>query len=202
MAKFRFATPRISLFPKPVVVVTSINNRDEVGATTIAWTGIISSRPPVISVSFLPDSFTRSCIIESRDFVINVPSGHQWNEVNLLGARSGNWISKMDLLKAKNYEILQLSPSADIRSPKIDNFFLNIECRVLNTVQCGLYDCFLGQVLTMWCDESLYKDDHPKGNILYGEVWPLFCLGDQYWSRQGALGVSTENKAHPHGSEH
>jgi flavin reductase (DIM6/NTAB) family NADH-FMN oxidoreductase RutF len=68
-----FLAPRPSLFPTSVVVVTAKGTDDRVGATTIAWTGIMSSRPPVISVSFLPDSFTRERILESREFVVNIP---------------------------------------------------------------------------------------------------------------------------------
>ncbi|MDX6611786.1 MAG: hypothetical protein QOD75_972 [Blastocatellia bacterium] len=201
MQKRQFSPNRLSLYPKPVVVVTSINNLSEIGAATIAWNGIVSSRPQVISVSFLPDSFTRKCIFESREFVINVPDGSLWKEVNFLGSVSGAWDNKLRSYPPA-FQSLSLSPSTLIRAPRVNEFYLNLECRMLRSVQIGLYDCIFGEVLTMHCDASLFVADHPKGNIDFKSVQPLVCLGDQYWTGGRFLGISTENKIHPHGSEH
>ena len=196
-----FDDTRIALFPTPAVVVTATNNAGQVGAATIGWNGILSSRPPVISVSFLPDSFTRSCMIESREFVVNVPDGSYWREMNHLGACSGEFTSKMASRPAE-VRLLNLEPSAMVRAPRIAEFYLTFECRVLNVIQIGLYDCFLGEVLAMNCDDAFYLDTHRKGMIDHQRVKPVICLADEYWSGSTKLGVSTENKNHPHGSEH
>ena len=201
MSKRQFKAIRLSLYPKPVVVVTSINNQGAVAGTTIAWNGILSSRPPVLAVSFLPDSFARSCIVESREFVVNIPDGRFWREANYLGSLSGDWIAKMEKAPA-DLAKLTLGPSSTIRSPRINEFYLNFECRMLHAIQIGLYDCILGEVLTMHCDDAVFIGDHPKGNIDHMSVQALCCFGDQYWSGGAPLGKSTENKEHPHGREH
>jgi flavin reductase (DIM6/NTAB) family NADH-FMN oxidoreductase RutF len=201
--KTRLPEPRISLFPTPVVIVTAKNYDGEVGATTIAWTGVISSRPPVLGVSFLPDSFTRKCIVETREFVINIPGSDALDLVRICGARSGS-VTGPSPHEDANCVVpgMTLLPADVIRAPLIAECFLNFECRLLSTVQLGLYDCFLGQVLTAHCDDDVYRNDHPRGNVDHAQAQPAFCLGDQYWSAGEFLGVSAENKNHPHGAQH
>jgi flavin reductase (DIM6/NTAB) family NADH-FMN oxidoreductase RutF len=69
-------------------------------------------------------------------------------------------------------------------------------------IQIGLYDCILGEVLAMHCNAAVYHKKHPKGGVDHHQIQPILCLADEYWSGNSFLGVSTENKAHPHGSEH
>ena len=201
MAKKQFQTIRLSLYPTVAVVVTARNNKGVVGATTIAWNGVASSRPPVISLSFLPDSFTRACLVESRDFVVNVPDGRFWKEMNYLGSLTGPWPFKSDQTPM-DIRRLTLVQSAIAQSPRIEEFYLNFECRMLQAVQVGGYDCIFGEVLTMHCDEAAFRSNHRKGNVDHAQMQPILCLGDEYWSGGKFLGISTENKTHPHGLEH
>jgi len=203
MNKTKFDEIRISHFPRSVIVVTSKNIKGEVGATTISWNGVLSSQPPVIGVSFLPDSFTRNCIIESREFVINVPDTNYLTEVNYLGSISGSWEYKLSRLKSDTGKILSLADSEKINTPRIKEFYLNFECRVINALQIGLYDCFLGLVLNMFTSQHLFsKQAHKRGAINYKTVSPIFCLADEYWCPGESMGISTENKIHPHGETH
>lgn len=191
---------RISLVPKSVVVVTSLSPRG-LGATTIAWNGVISSRPPIISVSFLPDSFCRQRIIECREFVINVPGRSMLPQVELLGARSGPLGSKLALSEGAIDHFLV--SSTEIRTPGLSGYMLNIECRVLQSLQFGLYDCFFGQALAIKGRSDLIrKNGHPRGEIDFVTDPPITCFGDDYWCAGEILGKTRENKNHPHGQRH
>jgi flavin reductase (DIM6/NTAB) family NADH-FMN oxidoreductase RutF len=202
MQKTTFKNIRVSHYPRGTVIVTSRGIDGRVGATTISWTGVVSSQPPTISVSFLPDSYTRLCILESREFVVNVPSEDLLVETNHLGSLSGPWESKLKALQEKNYKSLSLVDSSFINSPQIAECYLAFECRLMQTIQVGLYDCFLGQIISMNCTSSLFSNHHPRGHIQYSDVSPIFCLADEYWSSGTMLGKSTENKKHPHGETH
>jgi flavin reductase (DIM6/NTAB) family NADH-FMN oxidoreductase RutF len=201
MGKIQFKQIRVSLYPTCAVVVTAKNNKESVGAATIAWNGILSSQPCVLGVSFLPDSFTRSCIFETRDFVVNVPDKRYCKETNYLGSLSASWDEKMTRAPP-DIRRLTLMPSSRVRSPRIEEFYINLECRMLNSIQIGLYDCILGEVLTMHASSDAYLTDHPKGNVLHEQFQPILCLGDQYWSDGMYFGISNANKKHPHGNEH
>lgn len=203
--KTRLTEPRISLVPTPVVIVTARNYDGEVGATTIAWSGVLSSRPPILGVSFLPDSFTRACVVETREFTVNVPGPDALDLVSFCGAHSGPITGPDPAMVGPDscgVPGMSLLPADEVRTPLIAECFLNVECRLLSTVQVGLYDCFLGQVLAMHCDNGVFRDTHPRGNIEFGSAQPVVCLGDEYWSGGEWLGVSTENKNHPHGAQH
>jgi flavin reductase (DIM6/NTAB) family NADH-FMN oxidoreductase RutF len=188
---------RVSLMPTPVVVVSSSDYAGNVGAAAIAWTGVVSSRPAVISVSFLPDSFTRKCIMESREFVVNVPQASLVRETNFLGSLSGEWSLKMEAMNVSLASGLTLGISQSIKPPYIREYYLRLECRCLSVHQVGQYDCFFGEVVAMHCDEAAYVANHPRGNIDHGVVSPLMCFGDEYWAGGQMLGRSTENKNHP-----
>lgn len=191
---------RISLLPKPVVVVTS-KSPEGIGATTVAWTGVISSRPPVISVSFLPDSFCRQRIVESREFVVNIPGISMIDQVEQLGAASGSLESKLDLSPGQLDDVIM--DSAEILSPGLKGYLLNVECRVLQVLQIGLYDCFLGYILAIHGRADLVKNNgHIRGDIDFSTDPPIACLGDEYWSGGVYCGKSRENKNHPHGDRH
>jgi len=194
-----FEEIRLSLFPKPVVVVTSRGHDGRTGATTIGWNGVLSSRPLIVGVSFLPDSFTRACILESREFVVNVPSHEMWREVNYLGSVSGPWELKLAGMEKALSATLSLSDSKTVKAPGIKECYLSLECRLLRVVQCGLYDSMMGMVVGMRCHADVYLDDHPRGSIDHTRVFPLIGVADEYWGRGVQLGKSTENKNHPHG---
>ena len=202
MRKHLFEEKRISLYPKAVVLVSASDPTGNIGAAPIAWNGIISSRPTVIGVSFLPDSYTRACIVESREFVVNIPDQSLLTETNFLGTVSGPWQEKMRLLKENHDKTLTLAPSKFIKAPQIQECFLNFECRVLQILQMGFYDCFLGEVLAMYSQEDVFSTSHPRGSIDFGKVQPILCLGDEYWSSGIKLGHSTENKNHPLAHRH
>jgi len=121
---------------------------------------------------------------------------------NYLGSVSGPWEVKMKGMKKALKKSLTLHSSKLIKAPRIEEYYLNFECRVLNSVQIGLYDCFLGEVLTMWCNKALYRADHSRGRLDTSRFSPLFCIGDEYWTSGKRLGVSTENKRHFHGPQH
>ena len=98
---------------------------------------------------------------------------------------------------------LSLNKSDTILSPRIDEFYLHFECRLLSTIEVGLYDCFAGLVLSMSCTHNLFSNKfHHRGAIDYNHVKPIFCLADEYWDTGDKKGISTENKNHPHGDRH
>lgn len=200
---------RGALLPRAVVIVTSTKGegkKQQVGATTISWTAVVASQPYSIAVSLLPDSFLRSCILESREFIVHVPSGDQWEIADTLGSISGRWEKKSAVVRKNLGLTLTLHKSQmrpePFRTPYIENLPVRFECRLMQVVQIGLYDLMIGQVNCMHCKEDLFLADHPRGNLDFNQFRPLYCQGDQYWSGGVFLGTTRENKSHPHGRRH
>lgn len=75
--------------------------------------------------------------------------------------------------------------------------------RVLQTLQVGLYDCFLGQVLAIHGrSDVVRKDGHVRGDIDFSVDPTISCLGDECWSGGTFYAKSRENKNHFHGNQH
>ena len=74
MAKIRKRTLRGGnmLNPTPVVMVSCGSTPDEYNIITVAWTGTVSSDPPMCSVSIRPERHSYALIKQSGQFVINL----------------------------------------------------------------------------------------------------------------------------------
>lgn len=185
---------RVSLLPKSVIVVTSGTLNGDIGATTIAWQGVVSSRPPVVGVSFRRDSFCRARLVETNEFVINVPGVEQLAEVETLGATSGPLHEKLGVsLEASKHRLVE---SKVVRAPRLSGYFLHLECRALGTIDVGRYEMHLGKVVAMHASAPLVTRQHRRGSLNFNKVAPIMCFGDEYWAGGRFLGITHENKRH------
>jgi flavin reductase (DIM6/NTAB) family NADH-FMN oxidoreductase RutF len=123
------------------------------------------------------------------------------HQVEQFGAVSGPLEGKLNLSAEQLGSVT--TDSTEIRSPGLKGYLLNVECRVLQTVQVGLYDCFLGQVLAIHGRSDVIRTGgHPRGDIDYAPDPAIMCLADEYWSGGEFRGYSRENKDHFHGDRH
>ena len=70
--------PSTILAPIPAVMV-SCGNMEEANITTIAWTGVLNSDPPLVYVSIRPSRHSYEIIKQTKEFVINLPDEKQIN---------------------------------------------------------------------------------------------------------------------------
>ena len=108
----------------PVIVVSSLFN-DKVNLTPVAWNMPISKNPPEIIIEVGRSHFMFDCILETEDFVINIPSKDFIEDVVKCGSCSGRDVDKVD---ASNFEI---QPSKSIKSPNIKNVPAILECELI-----------------------------------------------------------------------
>ncbi len=160
-----------ALAPVPVAMVSC---GDEVNSniTTIAWTGIINSEPPLVYVSIRPTRHSYSIIKESGEFVINIPDEELVVAADFCGTKSGKEIDKFKGAK------LTKEKAQIIKAPLIKECPINIECKLKEIKHLGSHDMFIGEIVAVNADDKYIKEN---GSIDYGKANLLTYMGQEYF---------------------
>ena len=141
----------------PVVLVSSMLNK-RAGITPIAWNMPVSDEPPVIALEIWNKHFIYKAILETGDFVINIPSSDMADIVRKLGSVSGAKIDKF------NEYGLAKEPSKKIRSPRLKSAIGILECKLRRDKHLlNKYNLVLGDVVYAEAEEGIFSDRwHPE----------------------------------------
>ena len=143
--------PSNMLYPLPAVMV-SCGRGDEANIITVAWTGIINSKPPMTYVSVRPERYSHDIIEKSGEFVINLVNEDLVFAMDHCGSTSGRNEDKfreMHLTKAK---------ASKLSCPMIEESPVNIECKVTEKKSLGSHDMFLAEIVAVHAAEDLMKE--------------------------------------------
>lgn len=168
--------PFTALFPLPVVLVTAGLEGEVPNIITIAWTGIMNSRPPTVYISVRPATHSHRLVRDSGEYVINIPTSGRVRETDYCGSVSGRDVDKFTQTGFTPV------PAARVRAPLIGECPVNIECRVRQVVNLGSHDAFIAEVLAVHVNESALDK---KGRADFDKIGPFaYCLGE--YRRLGA----------------
>ena len=146
MAKIKMG-PGTTLYPTPTTLVGAVVD-GKPNFLAIAWCGVVSSNPPMLSVSLQPRRYTLKGIEEHGVFSINIPSASQVREADYCGIRSGKDVDKVDVC---GFEVFYGTLD---KAPLISQCPINIECRVEQTLDLGMHQLIIGRV-----EETHISDD-------------------------------------------
>lgn len=138
----------------PTVLVASAHGgqRDVMAA---AWTMPLDFAPPKVAVVIDKNTFSRSLIEASGEFVLSVPCAAQVDLVSGVGHRSGR-----DLDKFAHYGIAT-APASRVQAPLVEGCLAWLECRIYpEPHNQQVYDLFLAEVVAAWADEQAFRDGH------------------------------------------
>lgn len=164
----------VVLNPVPVVMVTSRNSEGKDNVFTVAWTGTVCTKPPMLSISIRPERLSYEYIKESMEFTVNLSTRRLTRETDFCGVRSGRVVDKIVEMK------FTMKEGKEVSSPYIEECPVNIECRVKSIIPLGTHDLFLAEVLCSHIDEKLI-DENGKihfewANLItysHGEYFPM-----------------------------
>ena len=176
------------LSPLPAVMVTS-GDIHHANVLTVAWTGIINTKPPVIYISVRPSRHSYGIIKETGEFVINLTTSKLARETDFVGVRSGKDIDKIKKCG------LRLEEASAVNAPIISECSLALECRVTEIKPFGTHDMFIADVVSVSADER-YIDSKGKLNLQQAGLMAYshgeyFALG----RKLGDFGFSVAKKA-------
>ena len=150
-------SPGTIMAPLPAALV-SCGTNDNSNIITIAWTGIVNSKPPMTYISVRPERFSYDIIREKKEFVINLPSENLAKRADICGMKSGR---KIDKFKHCGFTKSPAEKLADC--PIINECPINIECKVVQELELGSHTMFLAEIVAIRVNSDLLDD---KGRLL------------------------------------
>ena len=189
--KHREFPPTTCLMPLPVALVSCRGTSGKDNIITVAWTGIVCSDPPMLSISVRPSRFSHELLEENGDFVVNLPSaGTMWH-ADACGTTSGR---ETDKFADAGWTPIKASK---VNAALIKECPVALECRTRETLRLGTHDMYVAEILAVHAHEELLD---ANGHLKTDAMAPLaFCPNvkgaGQYWSLKeviGHYGVSQE----------
>lgn len=172
--------PETALFPLPVVLVTCVDKTGRPNIITLAWTGIICSEPPMLSISVRPHRYSYGLIKEQGEFTVNIPSENLMKETDICGVVSGRDKDKFELTR------LTAEKASLVKPPLIKECPTALECRVKDSVLLGAHEIFMAEILTVHFDKAIIKIE--GGGVDYAKAKPFTYNRGEYWSLKEKIG--------------
>jgi len=144
--------PSTIMFPYPTVLVGAMVN-GKPNFMTASWVGIACSNPPAISVAIRPERYTYNGVIEQQTFSINVPSSKLAKATDFCGIYSGRDNEKTELFNVFFGKV--------DTAPLIAECPLNLECKVIHTMEVGSHTVFIGKIMETHSDEDCLTNGKP-----------------------------------------
>ena len=172
--------PTTMIYPMPALLIGA-NVDGKPNFMTAAWGGIANSDPPMAAVAIRPSRYTHKGVKQNMTFSVNIPSTDLAREADYCGITPG---AKVDKIKACQFEVFYGKLG---NAPLIEQCPINLECKVMHTLELGSHTLFIGRIEETHVSESCLTD----GKLDISKVKPLTFIGEpvrQYQAFGGVLG--------------
>jgi flavin reductase (DIM6/NTAB) family NADH-FMN oxidoreductase RutF len=129
--------PRTLLFPMPSVLAGALVE-GKPNFMTVAWCSIASHQPPTVAMAIHKGRHTLKGIDAHHCFSVNIPSSRMVRLVDYCGIYSGKDRDKSNLFS--------VSFGDNPEVPLIDECPVNLECRLLHTLDLGSHTLVVAQI--------------------------------------------------------
>ena len=167
------------VYPTPVFVIGSYDEKGEPNLMTAAWAGICCSKPPAIGVSLRKATYTYGNIMSHKAFTVNVPSEEMVVQADYFGMVSGRTDDK--------FAAVGFTPvrSDLVDAPYIEECAMVLECKLIQTHEIGLHTQFIGEIVDVKVEDDTLDQ---KGVCQISKVKPfIYAPGDQNYYRIGEM---------------
>jgi flavin reductase (DIM6/NTAB) family NADH-FMN oxidoreductase RutF len=170
------------------VLISTLAPDGRPNVMTVAWAGTVCSEPPMLSISLRKATYTYGIILETREFVVNVPSPRMVRAVDYCGVVSGRDANKFEEAG------LTPAPAGTVRAPIVLECPINIECAVRQVLELGLHTMFVAEILAVQVSEHLVTQTGrlalEKEGLLAFAHGGYYALGKKF----GSFGFSVRKK--------
>jgi flavin reductase (DIM6/NTAB) family NADH-FMN oxidoreductase RutF len=146
--------PMTLLYPKPALLIGA-NVNGKPNFMTAAWAGIANLAPPMLSVAIRRERYTFQGIKENQTFSVNIPSEDLVTETDYCGLVSG---AKSDKVAVCGFTVFYAKLKT---APLIEQCPVNLECRLVQTVDFKTHALCIGQIEEVHISENCLTDGKP-----------------------------------------
>ncbi|MBR5740021.1 MAG: flavin reductase family protein [Firmicutes bacterium] len=171
--------PGEMLYPVPVVMAT-LGEGEEANIITIAWTGIINSKPPMTYISVRKERYSHPILTKTGEFVINLCTEDLVKATDYCGVKSGR-----DVDKFKETGLTK-EPADLVKCPMIKESPINLECRVTQVIELGSHDMFMAEIVKVHAADDLFDEEGRMDPVKAGLV--AYIHGEYYPVKRTPLG--------------
>lgn len=169
--------PGTMIYPLPAVLVGCGASPEDYNLITVAWTGILSSEPPMCYVSIRPERHSYELIKKYGEFTINLSTASLAKATDWCGVKSGR-----DFDKFKECKLNPL-PGIKVKAPVLAQSPLTMECKVRQCLPLGSHHAFIADIVNVLADKKYLdkesgKFDLAKSNLLVYAHGFYFETGD------------------------
>lgn len=158
------------LYPMPTTLVGA-NVGGKPNFLTIAYCGIVNHNPPAISIALSKRHYTNPGIRENKTFSVNIPSVEMVKITDYCGLVSGKNVDKSQLFDVF-YGKLETAPM-------IKECPLNMECKLVQTLEFTVDEVFIGEIVAAYADERYLTDGLPDIKKINPIVFSMH--DNKYW---------------------
>lgn len=182
------------LLPSPVLIIGTYGSDGRPNMMNAAWGGIVSSKPPCISVSLREATLSYHNIRQAMAFTVNIPSEKHFKEADFAGLVSGRTCDK--------FKETGLTPEKSklVNAPIVLEFPYALECKLIKQVDIGSHTVFIGEIAGMIADSEVLTpnqlpDIEKVRPILFGSFGSMayYAVGGKLG---GAFSVGKELQRH------
>jgi len=130
-------------FPKFPVVLVTVGDEAERNIVTVTFVHPVSFEPPMLGIGVGRKRHSHSLLTRYGEFVVNVPKADMRPAIDYCGIHSGRDVDK--------FRETGLTPvrASRVNTYLIDECQLNVECRVVQTVELGNVTWFFSEILAV-----------------------------------------------------
>ena len=139
--------------PSPVVLISTISNDDITNVAPFAMFMNCSTKPAMIAIAISPKTDTYSNIKERKEFIIGIPQEGMLDKLYKAGEKVDKEISEFDFANLTAY------PSKKLKSKRIKECIVNIDCLLENEIETGNHHIIVGKVVGCDIDKEKYSED-------------------------------------------
>ena len=155
-ASFREIGPTTYLCPIPSVLVGCADpaNGHKPNLITIVWTGVVCSKPPMLSISIRKSRFSHELISNTGEFTVNLIGQELCEAMDYCGVKSGREVDKFAEMNLTAIPAPGLSAAPGLaQAPAF------LSCKVKQVIELGSHDLFLAEIVQVSVADRFFRED-------------------------------------------
>lgn len=148
------ATTYLSPIPSVMLGCADPKNDIKPNLITIAWAGIVCSKPPMLSVSIQKSRYSHGIISSTGEFTLNLVGQELGRAMDFCGVKSGRDVDKFEALHLTAIPAPKLTAA-----PAVAQAPAFLSCRVKQIIELGSHDLFLADILQVSVADRYFQEN-------------------------------------------